>query len=101
MDEQKQPFGGGAIPSPVNPSPMNSNTGGVSSHKVIPDSTPQFNKFPILTEDSWVVNDLRSDFVGKNNVGDDFARKLNVIDQELTKNDFMDGVDINQEFIPN
>ena len=80
MDERKQPFGGGAISSLVNPSPTNSNTGGVSSHKAIPDSTPLYNKFPILAEDSWVVNDLRSDSVGKNNVGDDFARKLNVID---------------------
>ena len=59
---------------------MSSNAGGVSSHKVIPNSTPLFNRFLILAEDSWVVNDLPPNSVGKNNVGDDFARKLNVID---------------------
>ena len=52
MDERKQPFGGAAIPCLVNPSPMNSNARGVSSHKVIPNSTPLFNRFPILAEDS-------------------------------------------------
>ena len=64
----------------MNPSSINSNAGGVSSHKVILDSTPLFNRFPILAKDSWVVNDLPPNSVGKNNVGDDFARKLNVID---------------------
>lgn len=42
VDERKQPFGGAAIPSPANPSLMNSNAGGVSSDKVIPDFTPLF-----------------------------------------------------------
>ena len=71
------------------------------TQKVTIESLPPIITNPILNNDSKISEDFPPGFEGQNFKKGNFTQQLQEIDEELTKFDGMEGIDMNAESLPN
>ena len=69
-------------------------------HKVTLEFTPPITTNSIMADNSMDCDDFPLGFEGHKSTKGNFARQLKETDEELTKFDTMEGIDINLELLP-
>ena len=93
---------GGPAPTskPQNPL-MSRSASAAHTQKVTTESPPPIITNPILNNDSRISEDFPLGFEGQNFKKGNFTQQLQEIDEELTKFDGIEGIDIIAESLPN